>query len=395
MATRPTARPAARPAARSAAAPSRSAATRAGAQAPRGAGRSAYRGAAGRARADEELERQKALQEQRRNATNAPFRFRLAPGETKQAIIVDDEPDFFRFEHNLQDPATGRWNIYCGCINEWDNCPVCSSAGREGVYTMYLTVIDLTPFETRDGETVEFSRKLLAVKPAQQKKFNRMYLRAQEEGRTLRGALVEFIRDGDKDSSIGNDIELLEFVSDDELDTYVREWEDREHKLHTEVCADPYDYDELFPEPTADELAALVGSAPAAGSRRQEERELGGRQSSRASSRPRGRDDELPEQPTRTRIRPTRQTAAARDDDADTDSEGEYEAPERTERMRPGSRQRPAADEPADEPPRGRAAARAARGRPEPAEEEQPEEERSTRTRPVPPGAGRRSVARR
>ena len=243
------------------------------------------RGEAGMRRTDEEIENQKRRAEERKNATGKPFRFYTPVGETRQIIICDDKPDFFLYEHALKD-SEGRWGrLFTGCIKEHDNCPVCIATGKESYYAMILTVIDLTPFETRDGDTVEFSRKLLVVKPAQQKKFLRFY---NKEG-TLRGALFDMTRDGDKDSSIGNDIEFVEFVDEDELATYTRSWKDREGKKHNENCSEPYVYEDIFEEPTAENLAAVVGADPQPGSRASNERELGRGSRGSGSSRTAGR----------------------------------------------------------------------------------------------------------
>lgn len=333
-----------------------------------------YRGSAGRERADEELVKQKARQEARREQQNQPFRFRVKVGDTAQYVILDDEPDFFRFEHNMKNPATGFWDTFTGCTKEWDNCPVCEALGKEPYYALYLSVLDLTPFETRDGVKHDFSRKLLVVKPAQQKKFQRAFQKREKEGLTLRGAIFEVTRDGDKDSSIGNDIEMLDDIMDeDELQTYVRNWKDREGKKHTEACFEVYDYEELFGEPDSEELRALMGTSPAPGSRAHEDRELGGRASTRRGraepeERPaRGGRSDWKEAGTKERM-PTRGTRRA----AEPEDEPEDEPAEPARRPARGAAARPAApaarrgraepeDEPEDEaPPPRRGAARAA-----------------------------------
>lgn len=299
--------------------------------------RAFYRGEEGMRRSAEELERQKAKAEQRRQQGNAPFRFRVPVGETREAVILDDKPDFFQYEHNLKD-SDGRWSIFTGCVKDWDNCPVCESAGRESYYAMYLSVLDLTPFETRNGDTVEFSRKLLVVKPAQHKKFMRFY---EKEG-TLRGAIFEFTRDGDKDSSIGNDIEFVEFMDEDELVEHVREWKDKDGKTQTEDCSEPYDYEQLFEEPDTEHLRAVVGGKPAPGSRAEERNEVG-RDRRRAR---RGGDDS--DQESSERDRGARRGRGASKDDMedweDPDSppwgKGDAEGDERSGEATNGRRRR-------------------------------------------------------
>lgn len=314
------------------------------------------RGEQGRSRTDTELQRQKDKADRRRAQASKPFRFYVPVGETRQFIVCDDKPDFFLYEHALKD-SEGRWGReFCGCIKEFANCPVCRTAERESYYAMALTIVDLTSFETRDGDTVEFSRKLLIVKPQQQKKFLRFH---QKEG-TLRGALFETTRDGDKDATIGNDIEFLEFVTEKEMATYVRSWKDREGKKHTEVCSDPYVYEEVFDEPTEESLLAIAGGEPVPGSRAANERELGARssRSSRgAEERPasgraaRGRDDDWDDA-----------------DDARTFGEGTRPSRGRGTEEPPARATRGRRPEPADDdatPPRAARRGRAAEPEPE------------------------------
>lgn len=232
-----------------------------------------YTGAQGAKKMEEEQEKQKARKEAMKNRTHMPFRFRVGAGETKQVVILDDEPSFYQFEHNLKDPQTGFWSIFTGCVKEFESCPVCESTGKESYYAMYLTVLDLTPFETKKNETVEFSRKLLVVKPAQHKKINRFFAR---EG-TLRGAIFDMIRDGEKDASIGNDMEFVDWMPEDELAGYVRTYKDQDGKKVTDDCSVPYDYLALFEEPDADKLRAIVGGEPSPGSRAHDRDAVGSR----------------------------------------------------------------------------------------------------------------------
>lgn len=356
------------------------------------------RGDAGRARTDTELKRQKERSEQRRAQANKPFRFYVPVGETRQFIICDDAPDFFLYEHALKD-AEGRWGrMFCGCIKEFANCPVCRTAERESYYAMALTIVDLTPFDTRDGDTVEFSRKLLIVKPQQQKKFLRFF---QKEG-TLRGALFETTRDGEKDATIGNDIEFLEFVPEKEMESYVRTWKDREGKKHTENCAEPYVYEEVFDEPTEESLLAIAGGDPVPGSRAANDRELGARSrpsSGRAARRGRAADDDWEDAEDTRKFGRGKDADAAADDADDepparpsrrrsAEADAEEAAPTRSRTRRaaepedqddpPARPSRRAAADDADEPPRR---GRASRAEPEDAEE-QPRRGRPSRQAP-------------
>jgi hypothetical protein len=191
--------------------------------------------------------------------------------------VVDEEPWFFRYEHNMKNPRTGFFDIFLGCVRDYDNCPICIGENKDGSYNMYLTVIDLTEFTDKKDNVHEFSRKLLVVKSRDQNKFLRRFETLEKQGLTLRGALFETHRDKDTDPAIGNDIEFIETVPEEELLEYVREYDDREGKTHTEECHEPFDYVKMYPEKDAEELAemyaAVGGDVPDAspGSRRSNE----------------------------------------------------------------------------------------------------------------------------
>lgn len=358
---------------------------------------SGYHGAVARAKAQEEEERAAARREMSQQSAGMPFRFFCPVGETRRFIIVDDAPDFFRFEHALKNQATKRWDLFTPCIDEEANCPVCKEAERPAYFAMYLTVIDLEPYINRDGEEVPWSKKLLVVKPAQHKKINRLY---EREG-TLRGMLVEVTRDSDKDASIGNDIQFVEFVPEEELAEYETVYIDSKNKEHEVIGHEVFDYDELFPAMTEQQLRALVGGRAEPGSREDDERSTGrgaprgrdwqddDRGATRGRARPaaRGRgaaeepdddgaDDDAPpargaRRPAPSRSAPSRAATPARrrpvDDDADADAapedDAEQDTPPRTARRgAPAPRSAPA-----------RAAAPARRSRSEDTDDDPPQ----------------------
>jgi len=267
-------------------------------------GTSQYRGAAGLKKMQEEQDRAEARREAAKNRVREPFRFFCSVGETREIVIVDDSPDFFRYEHQLKDARTKRWSLFTPCIDATANCPVCAASDRPSYYAMYLTIIDLTPYTNADGDEVEWSKKLLVVKPAQQKKIARLY----EKHGTLRGMRLEMTRDGEKDASIGGDIEFLDFMEEDELQEFVTEYEDKEGKVHEVIGDEPFDYEAIFPEMTDKQLRALVGGAASTGNREDDDREIG------RSSRRRDRDDD-DDPPRRRSARPSRD-ADQDDDDA-------------------------------------------------------------------------------
>lgn len=229
-----------------------------------------HRGSEGRSKSVEVREEQKRRQDVNSKKGRLPFRFWVPVGETREIIIVDERPDFFAYEHNIK--LNGKWGNTFLCIDEWDSCPICSEVGPS-YYGMFLTIIDLTPFKDRNGVEHEFSRKLMVVKPSQHKKF----LRDAERRGSLRGAIYECSRDGPKDPAVGNDIQFLEDIPEEELlENYISEWTDKEGKVHTENIGEaPINYEEMFGEPpTNEELRAIVGGTAPSGSKHEHDQEF-------------------------------------------------------------------------------------------------------------------------
>lgn len=333
----------------------------------KGGGRMFHRGAEGRKRVDKELEKQKKKREAARNRTYAPLRFYVPVGETKEIVILDDKPEFFLYEHNTkftEGKRRGRWGNHLICIDEWANCPVCEEYGDPS-YVMFLSVLDFTPYTDKNNVRHEYSRKLLAIKPAQQKKFLRKY---EKEG-TLRGATFECSRDGDKDAAIGNDIEHTGWMDEEDLETgYIKKFKDREGNRKSENHGEPYDYEALFTEPTEEELQILMGREPQPGSRRESSDTLDEDEDEKGT--PWKDDDDGAEEEWESKPRKKRSTrkSASRRKAGDEDEDEEEEKPRRKSRRK--SRDD---DDDEEEAPRTR------RGRSRRSSEEDEEEEEKPR----------------
>lgn len=193
------------------------------------------RGAAG----FEKAEKKRAAQEadyQRRKDT--PFSFKLKPGDSAEVIILDKGDPFFLNMHKVKD-SRGRWVDEVCIADTGQRCPICETTGKEGSYTMVTTILDRRPYKTKDGKTIKNSKKLMFVKGRNLPKFKRQY-----EGKAngnFRGLKLNCHRDGDKESSMGEDIEFLGRVSEEFLSKFGDN-------------AKPADYTKIFKMPTADEL---------------------------------------------------------------------------------------------------------------------------------------------
>ena len=225
------------------------------------------KGAAARRTAEKELAANKEKERRRAEGIFMPFRFWVPVHKQTEIIILDEEPGPCFYEHQLQDPATGRWDVYEGCPKEFEPCPLCDgvAGGKESYYVMLLSIIALDPYVNREGKTIPHSKKLLAVKTNDQPFFNRLY---EREG-TLRGAHLLMARDSKNMANIGRP-EFEQMHKDaDILATFghpeIKASDGRVIKKQNADCY-PYPYEKLFTKPSADDIRARYGGVAPAGS---------------------------------------------------------------------------------------------------------------------------------
>ncbi|ALT58034.1 hypothetical protein FDG94_gp042 [Pseudomonas phage SM1] len=346
--------------------------------------RSTYGAEDGRRQMQEEARRQEARREAQKQRSSEPRRFWMKPGETRELIIVDEELSFFRYEHALRNTATGRFDLFVPCVNENANCPVCAnSENKPSYFAAYLTVIDTTPYENSNGEVIEWSKRLMVIKPAQQKK----YLRLQEREKSLRGLVIEVTRDRETDAAIGNDVECVGDISEDDLLAYETVYVDKDGKEHDVIGHEPFDYEEAFPEWTEKQLVAVAGgrSRSTMGNRDDIDRDLGRR--SRRSSEEQEEDEDSGTRGRRSASRDSSRSGSRRA--AREEPEEQYEEEEEAEEAEERTPRRSAGRTSA------RAASRSAPRRQPREEAEEPEyEEEEAEEQQTPRRSSRASSAR-
>lgn len=196
-------------------------------------------GEAGFAKARDKQQRQ---QEDYERKKETPFDFRLKPGDEAEVVILDNEEPFFVTLHKVKTPQ-GRWEDAVCVAPTGVNCPLCASQGKEGSYTMVLTVLDRRPYKIQNGpnagKVIKVSKKLLPVKGRNLAKFERQYKRHKGDWRGLR---INCARSGDKEAAIGEDLEFLGKVSEKALKKYGEN-------------AEPADYAKIFEPVPAKELS--------------------------------------------------------------------------------------------------------------------------------------------
>jgi hypothetical protein len=241
------------------------------------------RGRAGREHVEEEVQR---IQE-RQNSPLMPFRYRAGwkKGDDFNPIIFLDnslEDAMYLHIHEVQDQQGNFGRKFEICVKEMDNCPLCSAAdggnktiGRS-TYVMCLSVLDLRPYTNKNGEKVEYSRKLFMVKGLQMPDWIKTLEKAEKRFGTLRGVYMEVGRSSDKDAGTGKPLPL-------EKDWYGDDADDRPYALideadlldeygHDAVMGQnnkiikqadedtqAYNYDELFKYPDVAALARQYG----------------------------------------------------------------------------------------------------------------------------------------
>ena len=114
--------------------------------------RGVFRGAAGRKQAAKEREAIKKRREAAKNRTYGPMRLWMAPDSEREVVVLDEKIDFFRYEHALMNPDTGRNDLYVECVEPEDGCQVCEEKEDRPYFAMYLSVIDLEEYTIKKGD---------------------------------------------------------------------------------------------------------------------------------------------------------------------------------------------------------------------------------------------------
>jgi hypothetical protein len=180
-----------------------------------------------------------------------PWNLYIKPGSSAKTVILDKE-GYFMYEHELKSP-NGRDRIYERCIKETGNCPLCSREGREGYYVMKLTCLDMRGYQPKAGaknqQAKKAVRRIMNVKQGQMPKFERFYLK---NGKSFQGLKLTHNRDGEKESVIGMDIEVVGKLTAAQIAKYGDE-------------AKSVDFEEAFPTLTEEAMAKRYGVSAVAG----------------------------------------------------------------------------------------------------------------------------------
>ena len=212
--------------------------------------------------------------------------FWVRPEETRRVLFLDGAPFCFHM-HELYS-LTRNVGDFCVCLEKnkiADECPICTARktlrGDSGKrlfpsYVGVFTVIDmgkvvrngneveLEGFETRDGNVIQFNRRLYVAKRGSQQRpgtLKQLQRLAQRHGGELTGRVWDVYRSGKKVARVGDDFQFVEAVHPNEWESYlVNLGADKQY-----LKLDPFDYEETFTPDSYDVLARLVGAGNRSG----------------------------------------------------------------------------------------------------------------------------------
>jgi len=168
------------------------------------------------------------------DSNKGPRRFWMPPETQKRVIFLDDDPTTF-WEHNFK--HKGSWKNWEPCKKRNrmdDNCALCERyPDRKPSFIGLLSVISMTPWESKQGREFCYGRELFAAKlggkdkPGVLKKLERM--KKQHGG--LTGCVFDIYRSGGKTESVGDEFTLVEKIAPKDIAAFgkkhLKEWVQR------------------------------------------------------------------------------------------------------------------------------------------------------------------------
>lgn len=222
------------------------------------------------------------------NKRKGPFRVRLKQGETRRYMVLDRHPSSLhehRFKSTRPDGST-EWNNYEPCKKKQDlgvgtrECAVCIRYEKNYPYYVGLfTAMSLTPYFSEAGYEWCFNRYILAARLGSPKRpgmLKRLQRLSDRNGGSLRGAIIECHRKGEKSEVIGDEIDIVEVIPEHEILDWARPQiaefvrrvnaniRDEENYLTVDTVLnrdpwEPFNFRELIKVRSNDELYSIMG----------------------------------------------------------------------------------------------------------------------------------------
>jgi len=194
------------------------------------------------------MDKEKAAMEERKRGN--VFRFNMKANENpKKIIFLDDEPFTFH-EHSLI--INGSFGNFYTCTKGIDPCYLCDRK-YYAYYVGAFTILDLTPYPTRDGGTKAFTKKLLMAKF---ESLNKLRIEKDLAG-TLRNKIWQVARSSSTAAAIGDVFSKLP----DPIDTEAK-YRGVKDANNVPIIT-PYNYEKLFAPKSRNEFESLFSSGAA------------------------------------------------------------------------------------------------------------------------------------
>lgn len=209
-------------------------------------------------------EQEKINQEAKKAEQGKSFRFFIKKGQEASIIFVDGvlgpkgyltPPRFY--EHFTIMPG-GKWgNVVCPqqtLPQSGEKCPLCETKDKASLVSLF-TVVDLTPYTTKNGIVIPFTRKLFVAKPTTFELINKLAIKRGG----LAGIKFDVSRTGDKSPSVGDVFDFQEKYTDLAAlkAQFTRTFKTKEGTEKTVCEFEAIDYDKEIPFRSGDELRAM------------------------------------------------------------------------------------------------------------------------------------------
>lgn len=157
-------------------------------------------------------------------ASSNYIRYWMPKGATKKIIFLTDGDEApVLWEHQFK--LNGKWQNWATCTKPLGGkCPFCEWADKnDGEYRRYkaafFTIIDCSEYTDKKGEEHSYTKRLMCCKSGTAEKIKRKWMRLQEDGKTLKGAMFEVYRtNSDKSPSVGEDFEFIKHIDMESLE---------------------------------------------------------------------------------------------------------------------------------------------------------------------------------
>lgn len=212
---------------------------------------------------------EKIAAEKRKDETGKAYRFFLKVKEERKILFVDGQLSKHGvllpprlYEHTVN--FAGEWiNVPCPeqtNPGQGEKCPICEGRDRADLVSLF-TVIDLTPYTTKNGVSIPYSRKLYVAKQQVFEMLNKFAVALGKGG--LRGQVFQVSRSTDKSARVGDVMIPIQHMTDEEAKSqFLNKFVAKDGTSKAEQKFEVLDYAKEITYRTSDQLRAAGFGMP-------------------------------------------------------------------------------------------------------------------------------------